>query len=77
MSVWNDAQRAAAEMIEAKQRQAPGGLEAVEKGCTCPVVDNNHGRGQPHIGDEVIYFVAEDCPVHHKSCPTRCCDVGR
>jgi len=40
----------------------PGSMEAQMKGCTCPVLDNGHGRGyygQPNV---FVYTVA--CPVH-------------
>ena len=40
----------------------PGSNEALSLGCTCPVMDNGHGRGnmgQPHV---FVYSVG--CPVH-------------
>lgn len=39
----------------------PGSDEALDAGCTCPVVDNNHGRGS-YKGDGFI--ITMGCPVH-------------
>ena len=39
----------------------PGSDEAMAMGCTCPVLDNNHGRHVPWPGG---YWVNEDCPIH-------------
>lgn len=39
----------------------PGSREAVAQGCTCPVMDNCHGRGYlggPH------FIMVEGCPLH-------------
>jgi hypothetical protein len=38
---------------------SPGSDEARKAGCTCPVLDNNHGAG---FGGLFVMF--EDCPVH-------------
>lgn len=38
----------------------PGSKEAVERGCTCPIGDNNHGIGTK----DGNYWVARDCPLH-------------
>lgn len=41
----------------------PGSDEAIEAGCTCPVLDNCHGKG----GDPFGYFwINLDCPIHGK-----------
>lgn len=40
----------------------PGSDEAIDRGCTCPVVDNGHGRGR--FGDGDMYVYRPDCPVH-------------
>ena len=40
----------------------PGSDAAVLDGCTCPVIDNGHGRG--YMGIEGTYVMAEDCPLH-------------
>lgn len=40
----------------------PGSNEATAQGCTCPVIDNGHGRGyhgQPHV-----FVYNEGCPLH-------------
>jgi hypothetical protein len=39
----------------------PGSDEAQEQGCTCPVWDNEHGRGYMGGPDFVINC---DCPMH-------------
>lgn len=36
----------------------PGSDEALELGCTCPVLDNGHGRGAGP------FWINEGCPVH-------------
>lgn len=41
----------------------PGSKEALAKGCTCPVLDNNHGKGMWN-GREHLYWQAYGCPVH-------------
>ena len=46
-----------------KTRDNPGSDKAIEKGCICPVVDNNYGRGYIIPGQFVI---VEDCPLHGK-----------
>lgn len=40
----------------------PGGQGAVARGCTCPVIDNNHGRGAR--GDGQSWWINAACPVH-------------
>lgn len=43
----------------------PGSDEALDQGCTCPVMDNGHGRGYYTDPDGVIQFVIScDCPIH-------------
>lgn len=37
----------------------PGSDEALDQGCTCPVIDNRRGRGI--LGQ---FWIAEDCPIH-------------
>lgn len=42
----------------------PGSIEAVHKGCTCPVLDNAHGKGV-HPGEaDPLFWVNSSCPVH-------------
>ena len=35
----------------------PGSDEAIAKGCTCPVLDNGHGKGYFQV-------IRADCPLH-------------
>jgi len=48
---------------------APGSDEALDLGCTCPVLDNGHGAGylggvkNPDTG-ETLYVISGDCPIH-------------
>lgn len=39
----------------------PGSPEAVNRGCTCPVFDNGHGRGYMGTNE---FWVTDGCPVH-------------
>ena len=43
----------------------PGTNEALDAGCTCPVLDNRHGLGIP-MGDkgEVVFWYTANCPIH-------------
>lgn len=41
----------------------PGSPEAVAKGCTCPVFDNNHGRGVEVAGVKQ-FWIDDDCSLH-------------
>lgn len=41
---------------------APGSDAAIAKGCTCPVLDNAHGRG--YMGNPGLYVMTEGCPLH-------------
>jgi hypothetical protein len=43
----------------------PGSTQAVEMGCTCPVIDN--GRGKGHMKDKngyILFIITEGCPLH-------------
>ena len=40
----------------------PGSEEAIEAGCICPVLDNEHGRG--YMGDPNAFVYTKGCPVH-------------
>lgn len=40
----------------------PGSKEAVEQGCTCPVLDNAHGKGIFGLGEE--WWITDGCPLH-------------
>ena len=41
----------------------PGSPEAIKQGCTCPVMDNGHGKGVKYKGD-VHFWISESCPIH-------------
>ena len=46
----------------------PGSPAAVKSGCTCPVLDNGHGRG--YMGGarnkegKVMFVTSSACPLH-------------
>ena len=40
----------------------PGSHEAIDEGCTCPVLDNGRGRG--YMGMEGHFIIQWDCPLH-------------
>lgn len=42
----------------------PGSPEAVAIGCTCPVLDNAHGRGHLCDGWHCGWWINAGCPVH-------------
>jgi hypothetical protein len=42
----------------------PGSDEAIEMGCTCPVLDNGHGKGSMY--GEGLFWMTKGCPVHGK-----------
>lgn len=42
----------------------PGSTAAVEAGCTCPVLDNNHGIRPPWPPHG--WWVNHSCPMHGK-----------
>ena len=51
----------------------PGSIEAIEAGCTCPVVDNFYGLGMyVHIDGTVSYVYNLDCPIHRVQFRTAC-----
>ena len=37
----------------------PGSDEAIALGCTCPVLDNGHGKRT-----DGLFWICEDCPLH-------------
>lgn len=41
----------------------PGSDEAIKQGCTCPVLDNAHGKGIP-TKDGPMFWIAASCPLH-------------
>jgi hypothetical protein len=40
----------------------PGSVEAIARGCSCPILDNGRGRG--YMGMPGIYVYAGDCQLH-------------
>ena len=40
----------------------PGSDEAVARGCTCPVLDNEHGLGADGTGK--TFWITTGCPLH-------------
>ena len=51
----------------------PGSDEAIEKGCTCPRMDNAHGKG--YLGGvkgedgETVFVINCSCPLHGEEVP--------
>lgn len=49
----------------------PGSPEAIERGCTCPILDNAHGKG--YMGGvkdedgELVFVISQGCPLHDKT----------
>lgn len=48
----------------------PGSVQAVSLGCTCPRIDNAHGRGymggaKDENGD-IVFVISHGCPIHGK-----------
>ena len=42
----------------------PGTQEAIDAGCTCPVIDNCHGEGYRH--QKGVFIYVRGCPLHDK-----------
>ena len=40
----------------------PGSNDALDQGCACPVLDNNHGRGVH--GKTGEFWISTECPLH-------------
>lgn len=52
-------------MHEVNNAPPPGSDEAIAAGCTCPVLDNGHGRGaQQDENGEWQFWTRGDCPLH-------------
>lgn len=49
---------------KSKFEPLPGSPEAIEKGCTCPRGENNHGRGYLGDGEKYGYVMMGNCPLH-------------
>ncbi len=54
----------------------PGSKEAIEQGCTCPVLDNCHGNGVYYdtATNMPVFWLTEGCPLHDMSgeCGCKC-----
>lgn len=51
----------------AEETGSPGSPLAVNNGCTCAVIDNNHGQGFLLTRDGVTrqsFWISGDCPLH-------------
>lgn len=48
-------------MADIDEAPNPGSSEARQQGCTCAVVDNNHGQYRPRPNG---WWVTEGCPLH-------------
>lgn len=48
--------------ITSETKPNPGSDEAISAGCTCPVIDNAHGKGFRGRSGEFVMF--DDCPIH-------------
>jgi len=46
----------------------PGSDDAVKQGCTCPVLDNSHGKGFPYPNNDgemvQCFWISDTCPLH-------------
>lgn len=42
----------------------PGSDEAVQAGCTCPVIDNHYGKGVPSVENLRVFWMNSECPIH-------------
>jgi hypothetical protein len=42
----------------------PGSDAAIDAGCICAVLDNNHGHGTPCSDGKVAYWLTAGCPLH-------------
>lgn len=43
----------------------PGSDDAVKSGCSCPIEDNDYGRGTWTDGNGISEFwISSDCPLH-------------
>lgn len=45
-----------------KKKPNPGSKAAIKQGCTCAVLDNNHGGFPPYPPDG--WWITAGCPVH-------------
>ena len=50
---------------------APGSPYAVKKGCLCPIMDNNQGKGSGYTtkNGAPVFWYNLDCPLHGNAKP--------
>ena len=48
------------------QTMPPGSDAAIKKGCTCPSMDNGHGKGFLWKGKKA-WWIHRDCPLHQST----------
>ena len=41
----------------------PGTQDAIDMGCTCPIIDNHYGEGIP-TDDGFAFWYNQECPIH-------------
>jgi hypothetical protein len=46
----------------------PGSDEAIKLGCSCAIMDNNHGRGAYVVDGKPVFWISGDCIVHSEDC---------
>lgn len=53
-------------MTQEQYKHPPGDPQAVEDGCTCPVMDNANGNGCGYVDAEgwPLYVFDLECPLH-------------
>lgn len=50
--------------MDIKKEKIPnaGSDEAIDLGCTCPIMDNEYGKG--YMGMEDVFVFNAQCPLH-------------
>ena len=48
--------------IEKEKILNAGSDEAIDLGCTCPIMDNEYGKG--YMGMEDVFVFNTQCPLH-------------
>ena len=57
---------AEAEAMILGRQLAPGSKEAREKGCSCPVADNEDMRGVKNAKGDPMFVISGACPLHRR-----------
>jgi hypothetical protein len=42
----------------------PGSKEAQDAGCTCPILDNEYGKGVYVENGKPVFWIVQGCPLH-------------